>query len=268
MATTTRRKLSRKELKQPDEFISFLDQTVDFVQQNVTRIIIGAVGLVAVVAVVFALQFYSQHQDRLAAADFYDAVGALDRKDYKTAEVGLTQLADSQPHRTPGRLARFYLASVYLDQGQPSKARDALTAYLDEDGPAPFTQLALCQLGVANEDLGEFSKARDAYVRAAAIEGPERGRAELGNARMLAKLGDRRGAIAAYQAFLKHDPFGVERSDVVEALANLGAKPEVPSLTSKAIDVEPPAKPAGEGTTVSGSAATPSGASSPKGAAN
>ncbi|HXZ87962.1 MAG TPA: tetratricopeptide repeat protein [Candidatus Binataceae bacterium] len=260
MATTTRRKLSRKELKQPDEFISFLDQTVDFVQHNVTRIILGAAGLVAIVALGFAFQFYSQHQERLAAADFYDAVGAVDRKDYKAAEQGFTQLADSRPHRTLGRLSRFYLASVYLDQGQPAKARDALTAYLDGDGPAPFTQLALCQLGVANEDLGDFRKAREAYVRAAAIEGPERGRAELGSARMLAKLGDQKGAIAAYQAFLKRDPFGVERPDVVEALASLGAKPEISPLTSKAVDVPPPAKPTGEKATVSGTVATPSAA--------
>jgi len=268
MATTTRRKLSRKELKQPDEFISFLDQTLDFVQQNLTRIIIGGAGLVAFVALVFALQFYSQHQERLAAADFYDAVGALDRKEYKAAEQGFTQLAESQPHRALGRLSRFYLASLYLDEGQPAKARDVLTAYLDADGPAPFTQLALCQLGVANEDLGDFKKARDAYVRAAAIEGPERGRAELGSARMLAKLGDRQGAIVAYQAYLKRDPFGVERPDVVEALANLGAKPEISSLTSKSIDIQSPANPSGGKTTASGSTATSSGASPQTGVVN
>jgi len=268
MATTTRRKLSRKELKQPDEFISLLDRTLDFAQQNLTRIVLGAAGLIAVVALVFAFQFYRQHQERLAAADFYDALGALDHKDYKAAEQGFSKLADSRPHRTLGRLSRFYLASTYLDLGEPAKAREALAAYLDADGPAPFTQLALCQLGVANEELGDFKRARDAYVRAAAIEGPERGRAELGSARMLARLGNRQGAIAAYQSFLKHNPFGAERPDVVEALANLGVKAQVQPATPKVVEVPPAAKPAGEKATVSGTIATPSGSNTHKSAAN
>lgn len=268
MATTTRRKLSRKELKQPDEFISFLDRAIDFVQQNLTRLILGGAGLIAALALIFALRFYSQHQERLAAASFYDATGALARKDYKAAEQGFKEMAASYPNRTLGRLARFYLASVYLDQGQPAKARDALTAYLDEDGPAPFTQLALCQLGVANEDLGDFRKAREAYVQAAAIEGPEQGRAQLGSARMLARLGDRQGAIAAYQAYLKRDPFGMERPDVIEALANLGASPEIVPVRAKGIEVTPAVTPASEKPTSAATGATPSAASSHKNGAN
>jgi predicted negative regulator of RcsB-dependent stress response len=253
MATITRPKLSRKELKQPDEFISSLDLALDFVSHNVTTVILAAVVLVGALAIVFAFRFYWQHQQRLAAEDFYQAVSALDRKDYAAARQGFTQLAEGEPGQTLGRLSSFYLGSIYLDQGQSAKAREALTVYLGANGDnSQFTQLALCQLGVANENLGDFAQARDAYARAAAIQGPQRARAELGGARMLVRLGDRKGAVAAYQAFLRENPFAMERPSVVEALADLGAVPDSVASTSKTIEVPAPASGSGAG------AATPS----------
>jgi len=47
--------------------------------------------------------------------------------------------------------------------------------------------------------------------------------AELGVTRMLAKSGDKQGAIAAYRGFLNAHPFAQQRQDVVESLALLGA---------------------------------------------
>ena len=67
MATVARPKLSRKELKQPDEFISFLDQAIEYVSNNLARVILAAVGLVAILVVIFGVRFYWQHQQRLAA---------------------------------------------------------------------------------------------------------------------------------------------------------------------------------------------------------
>ena len=248
MATVTRPKLSRKELKQPDEFVSFLDQALEFLSQNATRVIFAAIGTVVLLAVVFTVRFYWQHQQRLAAESFYQAVSALDRKDYKAAQQGFSQLSMSEPDQALGRLSRLYLGSIYLDQGQALKARDELTAYLANNADAsPFRQLALCQLGVANENLGDFRQARDAYVRAAAMEGPQRARAELGSARMLVRLGDRKSAVAAYQTFLRDNPFAMERADVVESLADLGAVPDSMPPPGRTIEVPAPAKPAGQG---------------------
>jgi predicted negative regulator of RcsB-dependent stress response len=260
MATVTRPKLSRKELKQPDEFVSFLDQTLEFLSQNATRVIFAAIGAVVLLAVIFTVRFYRQHQQRLAAESFYQAVNALDRKDYKTAQEGFTQLATDRPGQPLGQLSRLYVASIDLEQGRAAKARDELTAYLNDSADASqFRQLALCQLGVANENLSDFKQARDAYVRAAAMEGPQRARAELGSARMLVRLGDRKGAIAAYEAFLSDNPFAMERADVIESLAGLGAVPVNMPPPGRTIEVPAPGKPAGQGGTPSHSnIATPS----------
>ncbi len=49
---------------------------------------------------------------------------------------------------------------------------------------------------------------------------------------MLAKSGDKQGAIAAYRGFLNAHPFAQQRQDVMESLALLGAPAEIapPSL--------------------------------------
>lgn len=237
MATITHRKLSRKELKQPDEFLTFFDTVGNFVQDNFTRVVIVAVVVVALLAAIFSVDIYSEHQSRATAEDFYQAAYALEHKDYKAAEQGFRSLADSHSAGL-GQLAGFYLGNTYLAQGKAAQARSAFQDYLKHSSSTQFRQLALTQLGVANENLGDYAQARDAYTRAAALAGPEKERAELGVARMLMLEKNQTAAIAAYQRFLHDNPFSVQRAAAVEALAQLGVSVErLP--TSRSIELPP-----------------------------
>lgn len=226
MAAPSHRKLSRKALKQPDEFVTTLDKTVEWIEANLSRVIIGAVAMVAIIALVAAVSFYSQHRERVASEQFYRAINALSEKNYQTAANGFSALARNGPSSTLGRLAGLYLATTYLAQNQPSKARDQLRGYLAEARNQLFRQLALTQLGVANEDLGDYREANAAYRKAAQLNGPEKTRAEIGAARTLARIGDRQGAITSYQQFLRDNPYAQQRAEVVEALAQLDAPPQ------------------------------------------
>jgi len=229
MATTPHRKLSRKALKQPDEFVTTLDRIGDLVADNLTRVIIGLVAVVAAVAIGLFFSFYSQYRQRITSEQFYRAISALSDKDYKTAEGGFSALAADDSSRALGRLARFYLATTYLAQNKTSEARDALRNYLADGGDRLFRQMALTQLGVTDEDLGDYHNAHAAYVEAAQLNGPEKARAQIGAARTLALIGDRQGAIAGYQQFLRENPFAQQRAEVIEALAQMSAPPEPPS---------------------------------------
>ena len=244
MAVTSHRKVSRKSLKQPDEFVSTLDKVGDWVANNLFRVILGAVAVVVLIAIVFSFSFYSQHRQRVASRRFYRAINALSDKNYAAAERGFSKLVQRGASGPLGRLSGLYLASAYLAQNQPAKARDAVRTYLAEDGNRLFQQIALTQLGVCNEDLGEYRDAHTAYVKAAGLNGPEKARAEMGVARTLAKLGDRMGAIKAYQQFLRENPFSRQRDEVSEALALMGA-PAAPALNETA---SPSARPTSSST--------------------
>jgi len=225
--TTHRRKVTQKELRAPDEFTTLIDSARDFFVNNLTQVIVSAAVVVAVGAIVIGVYYYERHRDTLASAQFYDAITALNAGQNKNAETKFKQLADEEPGRRLGRLSRFYLANAYIAGGDLPNARDALVAFLAEERDPMFRSLALTNIAVVYERMADWKKAAGAYQQAAADPGPEQVRAELGVARMLAKAGDKQGAIAAYRAFLNAHPFAQQRQDVMESLALLGAPAEI-----------------------------------------
>jgi predicted negative regulator of RcsB-dependent stress response len=230
---TSHYKINVKDLKGPSEFVTTVDRIGNYLVNNLVRVIIGAVALIAVAALIFTYSFYRSHQDRVAASHFYDALTALNHKDYKTAEQGFASLAQSGSGKL-ARLAPLYVASAYIADNKPAQARDALETYIADSNHSQFKNLALVQLGVAYEDLGDFKKAHDAYAQAATIAGPAKASAQLGVARTLLKQGDKTGAITAWRNFLAENPFSPERSNVVDSLAALGVAPTDRSPTASA----------------------------------
>ena len=230
--TTHRRKITQKELKAPDEFTTLIDSARDFLVNNLTQVLVSAGIVVAIAAIVVGVYYYERHRDSLASAQFYSAITALNAGQNKEAEAQFKQLADEEPGRRLGRLARFYMASAYLGDNDLPKARDALVAFLAEEHDPNFTSLALTDLAVVYERMADWRKAEGAYQQAASVPGPEQVRAELGVARMLAKSGEKQQAIAAYRGVLAAHPFAAQRQDVIESLALLGAPAEPPSATT------------------------------------
>jgi tetratricopeptide (TPR) repeat protein len=224
---TSHYRLDPKELRQPDEFVTLADRIWEYIGNHVARVIIGAVAVIALAGAGFGVSFYHQHRDRVESDSFYTALSALNHKDFKTAEDGFATLSQTGSGSLT-QLAQLYLATAYFNEGQMAKARDALTAYLGASGQPLFKEMALMQLGVIEENLGDFKAAHRAYSDAAALNGPENHTAQIESARTLARLGDRTGAIAAYRQFLALNPYSEERTDVIEALAQLGATPAAP----------------------------------------
>jgi tetratricopeptide (TPR) repeat protein len=234
----THRKLRRKELKQPDEFLTFFEDAWNFLNENLNQVLISAAVVAGAALIVISVYYYERHRDHLTARQFYQALQALQSKDYKLAEQNFIQLANDEPGRELGRLARFYLAASYLGENNLPRARDALVGYLAEGHNQAFEGLALIDLGIVYERMGDLQKAQKAYEQAASIRGDSAARGELAAARVLARRGERQAAVATYRDFLASHPFAPERQDVVEALAQLGAAPQA----SPAGAAPPPAK--------------------------
>jgi len=225
MATTRTHKITRKELKQPDEFQTFVANAQEFLLSNLQQVIVSAAIVLALGGLAVGIYYYEIHQDNIAGDQFYTAIGELNQKHYKQAAADFQKLADEQSRREVGRLSRFYLGSAYFQDGQYEKARDALIAYVPDAKDDLFASLAYEDLGIIYEKQGDLKKAQGAYVQAASIHGPQQMRAELDVARVLAQQGDKNGAVDAYQRFLTEHPFAAERSTVFEALAELGTAP-------------------------------------------
>src|SRR5579863_4395763 len=195
MATTrTHIKINRKELKQPDEFQSFIANAQEFLLSNLQQVIVSSAIVLAAGALAVGIYYYEIHRDNIAGDRFYSAVSELNNKNYTQAEADFQKLADDEPSRAVGKLARFYLGSAYFQQGQLDKARDALIAYVPDAKDDLFASMAYEDLGVIYEKMGDLKKAQGAYAQEATIAGPEQGRAQLQVARLMALQGDKAGA--------------------------------------------------------------------------
>jgi predicted negative regulator of RcsB-dependent stress response len=237
--TTHRRKVTQKQLREPDEFTTLVDSARDFLVKNLTQVLTSTAVVVVVGAIAIGVYYYERHRDNLVSARFYGAITALNGGQNKLAEAQFKQLADEEPGRRLGRLARFYLANAYLADGDLPDARDSLVAFLAEERDPMFRGLALTDLAVVYERMADWKKAAGAYQQAASDPGLEQVRAELGVARMLAKSGDTQGAIAAYRGFLAAHPFAQQRQDVMESLALLGAPAELAPPSAAAAGPQP-----------------------------
>jgi tetratricopeptide (TPR) repeat protein len=229
MPSTHHRRITRKELKQPDEFVSIVESAEEFLLSNLRQVIISAAVVLAVAAVAAGTWYYEVHRDRMAANQFYTALTALNSKNYDTAAQDFSHLAEAEPNRRLGRLARFYIGLSYLGQNDLPRARDALIAFLGEEHDPTYISLGRTDLAVVYEKMGEFAKAEDEYRQAAAVPGPEQSRAELGVARMMMQQGNHSAAIEVYRQFLVHHPFSEQRGEVLESLAMLGASESAPA---------------------------------------
>ena len=239
---TTRPKITRKELKQPDEFQTILETAGAFFELHIIEALLSAGALVVIAAIIFGIYSYQAHRARAAAARFDQAMTEFHDGKYEAAESDLASLAAAEPHRAVGRLANLYLGNAYLERKQPARARDALQRYLSEEKNPLFRGAALNDLAVADEKLGDYKQAEDAYRQASDIDGPGQARAMLGKARMLQKQDKRADAIAVYRDFLARHPFAPERSIVMMSLAEMGASPDAlqPALPVK---IKPAAAP-------------------------
>ena len=229
MATTTHRpKIRRKDLKQPDEFMTAAFTVEDFVEHHLNKVITGVIAILVLAAALFLMYQHVSNAKKAAAEQLYEGFSALNSKDYKGAEGKFSALIAQHPSSNAAGLARFYLGIAYFNSGDLAHARQALESYTESEGPDSLRELALMDLGVVYEQMGEYDKAAHTYGRAAALNGPESNDARIAVARVLQLEGKRDAAISAYQDFLKANPYAPQRDTVVQALANLGVSPPAP----------------------------------------
>jgi TolA-binding protein len=219
---TTRPKISRKALKQPDEFMTAAFTVENFVEHHLQKVLAGVVTVLIVALAAFLIYSHQVSVHQQAAEEFYEGFSALQSKDYKGAEQKFNALILEHPSSEPAGLARFYLGMTHLGTGDLPRARKELERFTQSAAPQSMRELAMMDLGVVYEQMGQYAKAAATYREAGNLKGPASNDARLAAARALQLDGKRDAAIAAYQNFLKDNPYAPQRDTVVQALANLG----------------------------------------------
>ncbi len=246
MARTER--IRRKDLRQPDEFLSWSRRAVTWAEANRTTVMLVTGALVVLLVAVLAYRAIRASQETRAAEAYRRAHALLDDRKYPEAATAFQETANANRSTSYGILAQLQAANALLLGDRGGEAALAYQRFLDAGAPTDYLrQLALVRLGHAQEKNEKLQEAQAAYVAAAELAGPFAEEALAGEARVAEQGGDTGKAKELYSRFLTKYPESERRALVSARLIALGGTLPSPeagtagaSAGDTAADVEAP----------------------------
>lgn len=171
------RRITRKQLKQSDEFVSTMDTVLQWLGDN-WRPIAGAIAGVAAVAVIWWLVGLWQHarsedasyalQHAVKTFEGSETTGQLEPAgDAAAAEAEFLQVIEHHGSTPQADMARVYLARIHFDRGEIDEARDLLVGIAErrrDDMVGRLATLDLIHLRIASGQATEVAVELEAMV--------------------------------------------------------------------------------------------------------
>jgi predicted negative regulator of RcsB-dependent stress response len=165
----TKRRLTRKEIKQPDQFVSSSVQVISWTKSHTKQLLYGAIGAIVVVGLITGWSIWQKQRRQQAEGLLYEAVKLLNsanksvQKPATEQTIGHLQNITHNYSRTPAAaLAYWYLGHLYFEQGNHTAA---LAAYeqarhrLSADRGRLLPALVKLNIGYAQETTGACNEA-------------------------------------------------------------------------------------------------------------
>lgn len=201
------KKITRKELRQPDEFVFFARRALTLLQSHERFALFSGLFAGGMLLFILGWQWYWAFTSARASHEFQQALSTYRASAYQRAADQFSQVASHWPRTTSGRLASLYLGHCYVQQRSYAKAIEVYRDFLDKASKDEYLyQLALLSLAQASEREDSNTEALSFYSQAASLSGLFTGEALLGQARLYEKLDDSAKAVEAYQEFLSRYP--------------------------------------------------------------
>lgn len=205
MATASRR-LSRKDLRQPDRFQLASENAIVYFQTHKTAVFSAAAAVVVLIAIVWGWQIFKAKQDIGASHEFTKALALYQSEKYREAIAAFEHVQTFRWSRY-AVLAHLYLANSYMANKEIDKALSAGQRSLTATKPnSLYRQIALFTVASAEEQKNQCQAAIEHYNEAQKINGALQANAGLGKARCAEQLGDTKTAIATYKEYVKENP--------------------------------------------------------------
>jgi tetratricopeptide (TPR) repeat protein len=204
-----KKKITRKELKQPDEFISVAQKALLFVSHHSRKVAAGGVVVLVILLAIFLFQKWEKSKNEGAYRKFSLALQAYQvegqKSEYKNALAKLDEVIAESPRTFWGKLALLYKGNAHLQMGAFEEAIGAYHSFLQKAGKEKIYRLfALEGLGYAYEGKKDYPKALEAYQKIIGEgESFQLANAYLNIGRCDEKLGKNREALESYKSFLK-----------------------------------------------------------------
>lgn len=227
------RRIKRKELFAPDEFVSFSRQAATYLNENRNTVIMATAGALLLLVAVVAFQAINSSRETSAAIAYQAGVSMMADKQYQEAAAAFGDVVTRYGGTSHGVLARLQRGHALLQADRAPEAVEAYESFLSAGPPADYLrQLAQTRLAGAQAVQGDAAAAQTAFAAAAAEGGIFAADALLGEAQAADAQGDTATAKQLYQRFLEEYPASSRRPMVTARLVELGGAPSTASQAS------------------------------------
>jgi len=209
------KRITRRQIKQPDEFISTTEHVLLFVRDHLKKIVVG-VGIIVVIVAAFVLfRVWEERKENEASQRLNLAVEAVQLAnnpyregspvEYKNALTKMEEIITAFPRTSSGAFALLYKGNIQLKLGEFDEAIKAYDAFLSKsESERLYTLFALEGLGYAYEGKKDYGKAIEAYQRIVAMDqGFQAREARLQMGYCYEKLGKNNEALENYKTYLE-----------------------------------------------------------------
>jgi predicted negative regulator of RcsB-dependent stress response len=205
MASTTRR-LSRKELRQPDWFQTSTENALASFARHRVAVYLGIAAVILLLLGIWGWRAFKERQDSIAAQEFSQAIIQYHAGKHREAIVGLEKV-QSYRWSKYSNLAHLYEANSYLALNELAKAATAAQRFIvGTNQNSLMRQIGLLTLASIEERKSQCNEAIKHYAEAGKIKSAFTERALLNQARCAVQMDDIQGGVAAYRQLLKDQP--------------------------------------------------------------
>lgn len=209
-----RRRISKRDLKKPDEFITATSQVLLWTMENLRFLLVAAVigALVILSVVLWRVKMKTREADALnsfyRASDILTSAEDPTANEYQEALDEFERILREYPRTDASQLAQLQLGQGLLMSKKYDKAVETYLRFLDSDPREKlYRLLALHNLGYAYEGQGDYQKALDSFQSVVdAGESFLQPWGYLNVGRCYEKLGKQQEAIRTYRTYLEKFP--------------------------------------------------------------
>jgi len=226
MATASKR-LTRKDLRQPDWFQTTSEKALEFYAGNRSAVLIAIAALVVALLAIGGWQLLKERQDTLAAQEFARAMALYQSAKYGDA-VSAFEKVQAYRWSRYAILAHLYQAHSHLGNNDLDRSLTAAQRFVAASEPGSlYREIGLLTLASIEERRNQCKQAIEHYGEAEKISGVLRDRALLGKARCSEQLGDIKAALTNYKEYIKNHPGSLVSLQIANLEAKLGGAPGV-----------------------------------------
>jgi len=212
---TSTKKIIKKKLKEPDEFITLTERAYLSVTHHAKSIAVGAGIVLVLLSFIFFFQKWENknaenaYQMFNSVVETYQMVSSPYREgspqEYKNVIERFNEVITKFPKTPGGKLAVLYKGNIHLRLGEFDEAIKAYESYLEKAGKEKlYRSFAMEGLGYSYEGKRDYEKAMNAFQKVIDLGvGFQLANAYLGLGRCCEKMGKTKEALENYKSFIK-----------------------------------------------------------------